>query len=223
MDCLFGLVGDGFALVVADSSAVQSIIRQKTDEDKVMILDSHKLLGQSGATGDRVQFAEYIQKNMSLYRYRNSLSLSTKAAANFTRSELARALRSSGAYQTNVLIAGYDEGEGPSLYYLDYISTLHKVDKVAMGYGGYFMLSIMDKHYKKDLSLPEALELVSLCIKEVQARLVVGPPNFVIKIVDKDGARLLEWRKTVADEGAPSTEGDGAAAEGHVPVAVEAQ
>lgn len=207
MDILFGLVGDGFALVVADTSAVQSIVVQKTEEDKIMILDSHKLLGQSGSTGDRVQFSEFVQKNMHLYQYRNGISLSTSAAANYTRGELAKALRSSGAYQANFLIAGYDEGEGPSLYYLDYISTLHKLDKAAMGYGGYFMLSLMDKDYSKSMSLDQALELVDKCIEEVRRRLVVSPPNFLIKIVDKDGARELAWRRTVDVPPTPLEEG----------------
>ena len=48
MECVFGMVGDGFALVVADTSQVQSI-----NEDKIMVLDSHKLLGCTGESGDR--------------------------------------------------------------------------------------------------------------------------------------------------------------------------
>lgn len=56
MESLFGLVGDGFTLVVADASGVQSIILQKTEEDKIMILDEFKLLGCSGAGGDRFRF-----------------------------------------------------------------------------------------------------------------------------------------------------------------------
>lgn len=50
---MFGLVGDGFSLVVADTSAVQSIVVQKTSEDKIMLLDTHKLMGASGESGDR--------------------------------------------------------------------------------------------------------------------------------------------------------------------------
>lgn len=53
MECVFGMVGDGFAVVVADTSAVHSILVHKSNEDKVMILDSHKLLGASGEGGDR--------------------------------------------------------------------------------------------------------------------------------------------------------------------------
>lgn len=56
MECVFGLVGDGFALVVADTSAVHSILVHKSNEDKIMVLDSHKLLGASGESGDRSVF-----------------------------------------------------------------------------------------------------------------------------------------------------------------------
>ncbi|CAK9160680.1 unnamed protein product [Ilex paraguariensis] len=93
MECVFGLVGKGFALVVADSSAVHSILVHKSNEDKIMILDSHKLMGASGEAGDRAQFTEYIQKNVALYQFRNGIPLTTAAAANFTRGELASALR----------------------------------------------------------------------------------------------------------------------------------
>lgn len=43
--------------------------------------------------GNRVQFTEYIQKNVALYQFRNGIPLTTAAAANFTRGELATALR----------------------------------------------------------------------------------------------------------------------------------
>ncbi|KAF6138147.1 hypothetical protein GIB67_033561 [Kingdonia uniflora] len=93
MECVFGMVGNGFTLVVADTSAVNSILVHKSNEDKIMVLDSHKLLGASGESGDRVQFTEYIQKNVALYQFRNGIPLTTAAAANFTRGELATALR----------------------------------------------------------------------------------------------------------------------------------
>ncbi|KAI9194842.1 hypothetical protein LWI28_009599 [Acer negundo] len=162
MECVFGLVGNGFSILVADTSAVHSILVHKSNEDKIMVLDSHKLIAASGESGDRVQFTEFIQKNVSLYQFRNGIPLTTAAAANFTRGELATALRKS-PYMVNILMAGFDKETGPSLYYLDYIATLHKVDKAAFG-------------------------------------LVVAPPNFVIKIVDKDGAREHAWRETVKHE-----------------------
>ncbi|CAN1280050.1 Proteasome subunit beta type-2-A [Linum perenne] len=53
MECVFGLVGNDFAIVAADSSAVHSILVHKSNEDKIMVLDSHKLVAASGEPGDR--------------------------------------------------------------------------------------------------------------------------------------------------------------------------
>lgn len=195
------MVCDGFVLVAADTSAVNSILVHKSDEDKIMVLDSHKLLGASGESGDRVQFTEYIQKNVSLYQFRNGIPLTTAATANFTRGELATALRKN-PYSVNLLLAGYDKETGPSLYYIDYIASCHKVEKGAFGYGAYFSLSMMDRHYRSGMSLEEATDLAEKCIVEIRSRLVVAPPNFVIKIVDKDGARVHKWVDSIKDEGA---------------------
>jgi len=104
----------------------------------------------------------------------------------------------------NILLAGYDKETGPELYYIDYIATLHKLEKGAFGYGSYFSLSMMDRHYHSGMSVEEAIDLVDKCIMEIRSRLVVAPPNFVIKIVDKDGAREYAWRESVKDTPVPS-------------------
>lgn len=48
----------------------------------------------TGEPGDTVQFAEYIAKNIQLYKMRNGYDLSPKAAATYTRRNLAEYLRS---------------------------------------------------------------------------------------------------------------------------------
>lgn len=147
MECVFGMVGNGFALVVADSSAVHSILVHKSNEDKIMILDSHKLMGASGEAGDRLyfldsiiifsisinflfmlsfwvffgwnyraQFTEYVQKNVALYQFRNGIPLTTAAAANFTRGELATALRKVLLIASRVLVLWLNDEFGPVLF-----------------------------------------------------------------------------------------------------------
>ncbi|KAJ1423831.1 Proteasome, subunit alpha/beta [Sesbania bispinosa] len=203
MECVFGVVGNNFAIVVADTSAVASILVHKSNEDKIMLLDSHKLIAAAGKPDDRVQFTEYIQKNVALYQFRNGIPLTTVAAANFIRGQLATALRKN-PYSVNILLGGYDKESGPSLYYIDYLATLHKIEKGAFGYGSYFSLSMMDRHYRSGMSVEEAIELVDKCIMEIRSRLVAAPPNFVIKIIDKDGARQYAWRESIKDTTAPA-------------------
>uniref|UniRef100_A0A7S0X3I1 Proteasome subunit beta n=1 Tax=Mantoniella antarctica TaxID=81844 RepID=A0A7S0X3I1_9CHLO len=193
MDVLFAFVGDKFAVVVTDTTSVQQIIIQKDDMEKTMDLDSHKLMALSGPKGDCTYFSEYIQANMKLYELKNGCKLSTHAAASFTRTNLAESLRK-GPYQVNILLAGYDaDVDECSLYFMDYMASMQKVNSGGHGYGGMFCLSLFDKHWKPKMTRVEASDLVDKCIAEVRERLVTAPAKYHVKIVDKDGTSCTTY------------------------------
>ena len=52
------------------------------------------LMSVVGESGDTTQYAEFIAKNIQLYKMQNGYELSPKASANFTRRNLADYLRS---------------------------------------------------------------------------------------------------------------------------------
>jgi len=134
----------------------------------------------------------YISKNLKLYELSNDgTKLSTRAQAHFTRNELANALRR-GPYQVNVLLGGYDEKEKGALYYTDYLAALQKVKYGAHGYAAMFCLGIMDKEYVDGLDQEAALALIRKCIFELHTRFLVSLPNFIIKVIDKDGIRVVD-------------------------------
>ncbi|XP_064606372.1 proteasome subunit beta type-2-like [Liolophura sinensis] len=191
MECLIGIQGKDFVLVASDMISGRSIMSMKQDYDKMFKLNDHLLMLASGEPGDTVQFAEYIGKNIQLYKMRNGYELSPHAAANFTRKNLADFLRSQTPYMVNLLLAGYDKGDGPSLYYMDYLASLNKIPYAVHGYGGFFTLSIMDRHYKEDLSKEEAMKLLQMCITEISRRFIVNLPSFKVRLVDKDGVHDL--------------------------------
>lgn len=190
MEYVMGIKGKDFAMVCTSATAVQQIVTMKHDEDKILPLDTHTLLATSGEPGDRVQFSEFVAANARLYALRNGTKLSTKAIANFSRGELATALRK-GPKSTNLLVAGWDEGKGASLYFLDYLATMHSMNVAGYGYGSWFVLSMYDRMWHSDLTEQEALEMIKLGIEEVKRRLVVSSPAYTVKIVDKNGIRTL--------------------------------
>mgnify|MGYP001129891168 FL=1 len=192
MDSVIALAGKGYVLMAADTSLARSIVIMKHDEDKILQLDSHKMMGMTGEQGDREQFGDYVQKNLELTFYRTGHRLSTKAASHWTRNQLARFLRSS-PYQVNLLLGGYDASTSTaSLYFLDYLASMHKVKFAAHGYAGYLVLGLMDKLYRDDMPLEEGLSVLRAAIAQVQRRFLVNAPNYIIKIVDADGYRVLE-------------------------------
>ncbi|CAD7937310.1 unnamed protein product [Amoebophrya sp. A120] len=194
-ETVFGLKGKGFAIVCADSQMqAHQIIAIKTDEDKIMEVEN-KLFGCNGPSADRTSFMDYISKNITLYRLRNQVGLSTKAAATFTRNELATALRK-GPYQCDLVVAGYDEeNQDAELYFMDSYASCAKVNKAAHSYAGNFVHGILDKEWKEGLTEKEGLTIIKKCITEIRTRFALGRLDaFIIKIVDKNGVRHIKQK-----------------------------
>ncbi|KAF5297928.1 hypothetical protein FQA39_LY11913 [Lamprigera yunnana] len=191
MECLLGLKCNNFVMVAADMTKSQSIMVMKTDENKLHKLSDKLVMAISGEQGDTTQFAEYIAKNIQLYKMRNGYELGPKAASSFTRRNLAEALRSRSPYHVNMLLAGYDEQEGPQLYFVDYLASIADVKFSSHGYGGFFSTSIMDRYHQDDLTQEEAYEILRKCVKEVHHRLIINLPNFKVQVVDKEGIKDL--------------------------------
>lgn len=191
MECIIGITGKDFVLVAADTNQAHSIVVMKQDDDKMFKINQRGVMAVTGDPGDKVQFAEYIQRNLQLYKMVNGFELSTHASANYTRRELATSLRSRKPYSVNMLIAGYDEEPegGPSLFFMDYLSALVKLPFAMHGYGSYFGLSICDKYYKKDMNETEAMSLLNKIIAEIQKRFLGQMPTFQVRIINSKGIK----------------------------------
>ncbi|KAK3090102.1 hypothetical protein FSP39_009206 [Pinctada imbricata] len=71
MECLIGIKGKDFVLVASDTASARSIVSMKQDTDKMFKMNDNLLMLVSGESGDTVQFAEFISKNIQLYKMRN--------------------------------------------------------------------------------------------------------------------------------------------------------
>jgi 20S proteasome subunit beta 4 len=153
-----------------------------------MTLDSHKLIVGNGAACDTTNFTEYIQKNLKLYELNNDMKLTTHSAANFIRKELAEAIRK-GPFQTNILLAGYDENGGASLYWCDYMGAMSKVNFGCHGYAANFISSVFDRDYTPGMDIEGVKSVAKKCINELRTRFLISQPKFRMKIVDVSGTR----------------------------------
>lgn len=189
MEGMFGLVGKDFVILAADCSEKFSIVRLTDQSDKIWQVED-LLFAAGGPSADTHNFVEFISKNICLHTLRTGLKLSTKAAASFTRNELAAALRK-GPYNCDCMLAGVDGGK-PSLYFLDYLASMEKVNKAAHGYGAMFTLGLMDRYWKENLELEEAKEIIRKCIKELEVRFLVNMGKFKCKVVDTNGCREID-------------------------------
>ncbi|KAH3743412.1 20S proteasome subunit beta type 2 [Pelomyxa schiedti] len=189
-DSVLGISGPGWVLVASDSTCSRSIFVLKNDEDKTFKLDDNKIMACQGEDADRGQFCQYTQKNITLHTLRTGVKLSTQATASWVREELAYAIRH-GPFMCNVLIGGLDKGNKSSLYFVDYLGNMQRVPFAAHGYGGMFVLGLFDKYWRKDMTLPEGLELLQRAVAEIQKRLLLNAPHFIIKVVTDKGVQTV--------------------------------
>ena len=71
MECVIGIVGKDFVLVASDTCQAHSIVVMKQDDDKMFKINQRGAMLVTGEAGDKVQFAEYIQRNLQLYKMVN--------------------------------------------------------------------------------------------------------------------------------------------------------
>ena len=191
----------------------------KQDQNKLFKLDDRLGMVVCGETGDTVYFGEYIQKNIVLYRMRNGYSLSTKSAANYTRHELAECLRRR-PYMVNILLGGFDaKTSTSSLYFMDYLGSMAELPFGAQGYGSYFVLGILDRYHRADMTQMEGEELLLKCVQEVQKRFTINLPSFSYYVVDENG---FSQKKVLSVQPLGSSSSSSQTASGSSEVAMEA-
>jgi 20S proteasome subunit beta 4 len=147
------------------------------------------LLALGGEHSDILVFGDYIQKNLAFLQYKNGYKLSTEDTAQFIRSELAEAIRK-GPYSVNCLLAGF-EGDEPRLYWMDYLGSIIETSKAAHGYAEVLTSSILDTLQTKDMTEDQAMAAMGHCLNTLKERFVISQSSFTIKIVRKDGIKVL--------------------------------
>jgi 20S proteasome subunit beta 4 len=150
----------------------------------------------AGEPGDVVQFAEYVGKNIQLYKMINGIELSPFACANFTRHEMATSLRSRNSFLANVVVGGYStnscDQQRTQLYSIDYLGAMVSANVVAHGFCQFFALGIGDRLWKEDLTVEEALIMLQTIVNELGKRMAAYPHCVFVRIIDAQGIRVLD-------------------------------
>lgn len=66
-----------------------------------------------------------------------------------------------------------------------------KVPFAVHGYGSYMSLSVLDRNYRPNLTVNEAVQLIRQCVQEIQKRFVVNLDRYCVRLVNKDGITVL--------------------------------
>ncbi|CAF1380367.1 unnamed protein product [Adineta steineri] len=197
VESIIGIRGKDFVLLAQDANTTKyGILNMKFDTNRLFKLSEHCAMLAAGEPGDVVQFAEYVGKNIQLYKMINGIELSPYACANFTRHEMATSLRSRNSFLANVIVGGFStnerDQERAQLYSIDYLGAMISANVVAHGFCQFFALAIGDRLWKEDLSVDEALFMLQTIVNELGKRMAAYPHCVFVRIIDTKGIRVLD-------------------------------
>ncbi|PRT54407.1 putative proteasome subunit beta type-4 [Wickerhamiella sorbophila] len=202
MDILIGLQTANEVILVTSRAISRGVSVLKHDDNKVVKLNSYTAMAYSGEPGDVSNFAEYIQANVALYGLRHGIEMTPNSVAAFTRSELARSLRTRKPYQVNLLIGGFHPREAkPMLAWVDYLGSKVDLPYAAHGYAAYYITATLDRYWKKGLTLEQGLKLAAQCVSELQTRMPIDFKGCDVHIVGKSGIQSADLPPIVVAPG----------------------
>ncbi|ODV84830.1 hypothetical protein CANARDRAFT_8401 [[Candida] arabinofermentans NRRL YB-2248] len=193
MDIILGIRVKDSVIVATSKAFTRGISILKDNDDKTRTLNQFNLLAFTGDSGDTTQFAEYIQANIQLFSMRENTEMDSKSIASYIRQQLASSLRSRKPYQVQIMLGGLNKGIEPFLTIIDYLGTRTDLPYCAHGYAAFYTMSLLDHHYKENMSLEDGLRILKLCHEELDKRMPVDFKGLNVKVIDKDGVRDVEF------------------------------
>jgi len=174
---------DGVVLA-ADKRATAGYYIAHKKVKKIAKIDDRAALTIAGLVADAQMLADMVRAEVEYYKLSANKDLMIRSMASilsniiFSRSRIL-------PYIVQLIVAGYDTE--PRIYTLDWFGTITEEKYVATGSGSPIAISIIESSYREDLSLKEAISIVTKAINAAMKRDVASGEGIDVVAVTKDG------------------------------------
>ena len=185
---------DGIVLAAEKKSTLGYLVASKESEKIIKVAD-HIALTIAGISGDAQVLARYLRAEIKLFEIQNGRRISVRGAATL----LSNILQSYRLYpfMVQLIIAGYDDYEGPKIFSLDAVGGMEEEKKFfSTGSGSPIALGVLEDAYREDISVEEGVKLAKRAIKAaVERDIGSGGSGIDIVVITKEGVKFLGTEK----------------------------
>jgi len=176
---------NGGVLVAVDSRASMGSYIGSGTVKKVIEINKYLLGTMAGGAADCSFWERNLAFQTRLYELREGRRMTVAAASKL----LGNTVFSYRGYGLSMgtMIAGWDEGKGPALYYIDSDGTRLKGDKFSVGSGSTYAYGVLDKEFRMDLTLKEAVNVGKRAIWHATHRDAYSGGTINVYSIDENG------------------------------------
>ncbi|MBU0894908.1 MAG: proteasome subunit beta [Nanoarchaeota archaeon] len=167
----------------------------KKDFQKTFLINDYLAISVCGGAADAQKLVKVIAAELRLKELRSKSRPTVKQGASLTASVTFSNVRQMSMIPSIVgtLVAGYNEDGSTELYSIGADGTIDIIKDydANMGSGMPFVLGLLERQYKKDMSLKEGIELAKESLKSSTQRDVGSGYGIDIFTITKDGIKKV--------------------------------
>jgi len=185
---------DGIVMAADKQSTAGTIIMSKTSE-KIKKVNDYMLFAGTGMVADIQKSVKIAAAEMRLKELKSRSRPTVKQAANLTAAIVYQSVRQPAMLQYIVgsLIGGVNEDGTSELYSIDPAGSIAKVEEYDANFGSGmpYVLGLLERQYKKDMTIKEGIELAKEAIKSSTQRDVGSGFGIDIYTITKEGIKKV--------------------------------
>lgn len=201
---ILGIVCKDGVIMAADRQVTAGNLVMNKNYQKVVQINDYLLMSFTGMVSDAQRVVKILPAELKLKELRSKSRPTIKQAANLLSSVLYSGARQSGMIVGN-LLAGFNEDGTAEIYSIEPAGGVYKVEDYDANFGSGmpYVLGLLERQYKKGLSVKEGIELAKEALKSSTQRDTGSGYGIDIFTITKDGIKkvveqdiLPEYRDT---------------------------
>jgi proteasome beta subunit len=181
-----GIVNTEGVVLASEHRATMGNIIAHKEVQKVFKIDDNLGLTTAGLVGDAQLLARYVKAEVELFKLKRQAPMKVKSAATMLSNILRRGGGANGYFYVGLIMGGYDR-DGGHVYSIDAAGGCIPDNYVSVGSGSLFAYGVMEDHYKKGLSLDDAINLAIRSLNASMKRDSASGDGMAVITITKDG------------------------------------
>ena len=192
---IFGIVCKEGIVMAADRKVTAGNVVMSKSERKVFTVNDYLVVSGCGIAGDIQRVPKILAAELKLKELRSHLRPSVKEAASLLNNMSYIGIRQPSVIpqQAGFLIGGFDEDGSYELYTIEPAGSIKKVEDYDANFGSGmpYVLGLLERQWKKGMSMEEGIELAKEALKSSIQRDTGSGYGIDIFIITKEGIKKV--------------------------------
>jgi len=193
---ILGIVCKDGVIMAADRRSTAGNLILSKNAQKAVQINNYLVTSGTGVASDIDMLQKIVSAELRLKELRSKQRPTVKEAAHLIATLAYRSIRQPTmiTFIAGTLVAGFNEDGTTELYSVEPAGSVMKVEDYDANFGSGmpFILGLLERQYKKDLSIKEGVNLAIEAIKSSTQRDVGSGNGIDVFTITKDGIKQVE-------------------------------